>query len=64
MLRSAILLAALILPTIAIAQSQTTQTGEATTQSRDASSAATGQRQDTPFPNMMNTWEYSTQEWR
>ncbi len=66
MLRSTIFLAALM-TSITIAQAQTMQAGQGLAQARDSSQAAsttTGQRNDTPFPNMMQTWEYSAQEWQ
>ena len=66
MLRSAILLAALM-SSITLAPAQTSQADQALAQTRDSSdaaSASTGQRSDTPFPDMMNAWEYSAQEWQ
>jgi hypothetical protein len=66
MLRSAILLVALM-SSITLAPAQTSQADQALAQSRessDAASSTTGQRNDTPFPDMMKAWEYSAQEWQ
>ena len=66
MLRSAFLLAA-SMSSITLAQAQTTQADQTLAQTRDSNEAAsstTGQRNDTQFPNMMQTWEYSAQEWQ
>jgi hypothetical protein len=66
MLRSAIFLAALM-SSITIAQAQTTQADQSFAQTRnssEASSTTTGQSKETPFPDMMKTWEYSAQEWQ
>lgn len=66
MLRSAMLLAALI-SSLSLAQAQNKQTDRSNAQSREidqAASAATGQRTETPYPDMMKAWEYSAQEWK
>jgi hypothetical protein len=66
MLRPAILFAALTC-SITLAPAQTSQADQALAQTREsneAASASTGQRKDTPFPDMMQTWEYSAQEWQ
>lgn len=66
MLRLATLLAALM-SSITLAQAQTSQADQALAQTRnsnEAASATTGQRTDKPFPDMMQTWEYSAQEWQ
>jgi hypothetical protein len=66
MLRSAMILAA-FMSSITLAPAQTSQADQAlaqTHESSDAASASTGQRSDTPFPDMMKAWEYSAQEWQ
>lgn len=68
MLRSALMLAAIIaMMPAAQAQMQTTQGDQLLKQtwdSDDAASATTGQRKEAPFPDMMTSFEYTPQEWQ